>query len=99
MGALDGPILMGRVGDRRFDCLSRLGKQVKDFLAATKFSAKIHPNIFGIDRWSGALCGEPLDGRSFGAKSTTVKEYVTEMVTQEYVPRFAMQAAEATRCP
>jgi hypothetical protein len=45
------------------------------------------------------LCGKPfselLDGRSLGAKSSTVKR-VTEMVTQEYVTFFAVQAAEAT---
>jgi hypothetical protein len=65
-------------------------------LAATKFSSKVHPNVFGIDRGSGTLgCkpfGELLDGRSLGAKGSTVNG-VTEMVTQ-YVKCFAMQAAE-----
>jgi hypothetical protein len=71
MGTLDGPILMGRVGSRRFDCVPCLSRQVKDFLTATEFPAKIHPNILGIDRRSGALggkpLGEPLDGGSLGA--------------------------------
>jgi hypothetical protein len=66
-------------------------------LAATKFSSKVHPNVFGIDRGSGTLGGKPfgelLDGRSLGAKGSTVN-CVTEMVTQEYVTCFAMQAAE-----
>jgi ribosomal protein S17E len=35
-----------------------------------------------------------LDRRSLGAKSSAVKR-VAEMVTQEYVARFTMQAAEA----
>jgi hypothetical protein len=34
-------------------------------------------------------------GRILGAKSSAVKR-VAEVVTQEYVTRFAMQAAEAT---
>jgi ribosomal protein S17E len=37
----------------------------------------------------------PLDGRSPGVKSSTVKR-VAEIVTQEYVTCFTMQAAEAT---
>jgi hypothetical protein len=73
MGTLDGSIIMGRVVSYR-PCLS---KQVKDFLAATNFPFKIHPNTFGIDRRSGALCGkpfgEPVDGRSLGAKYSVVK--------------------------
>jgi hypothetical protein len=68
MGTLDGPILMGRVGSRVLDCLPGLSKQVKDFLAANKFSSKVHSNVFGIDRGTGTLggkpFGEPLDGRS-----------------------------------
>jgi hypothetical protein len=99
MGTLHGPILVGRVGSRRFDCVPGLSKQVKDFLAATKLSSKVHPNVFGVNHWSSTLSGkpfgEPLDGRSLGMKSGTVK-CVTKMVTQEYVTRFAMQAAEAT---
>jgi hypothetical protein len=68
--ALDGPILMGR------DCVPGLSKQVKDFLATTtKFPSKVHPNIFGIDRGSGALggkpFGDPLDKSSLGAESST----------------------------
>jgi hypothetical protein len=86
MGTLDVPTLMGRVGSRRLDCVPGLSKQVKDFLAATKFSSKIHPNVFGIDRGSGTVgskpFGEPLNGRSLGAKGSIVK-YVTEMVTSE----------------
>jgi hypothetical protein len=89
----------GRVGSRRLDCVPGLSKQVKDFFAATKVSSKVHPNVFGIDHGSSTLggkpFGEPLDWRSLGAKSGTVK-CVTKMVTQEYVARFAMQAAEAT---
>jgi hypothetical protein len=85
MGTLDGPILMGPVGNRRFDCLFDLSKQAKDFLAATKFPSKVHTNIFGIDRRfdarGGKPFGEPLNGRSLGAKSSTV-ECVTEVVTQ-----------------
>lgn len=37
----------------------------------------------------------PLDGRGLGAKNSTVKR-VAEMDVQEYVTRFAVQAAEAT---
>jgi hypothetical protein len=47
MGTLDGPI-------RMVNCVPYLSKQVEDFLAATEFPSKIHPNIFGIDRKSGA---------------------------------------------
>jgi hypothetical protein len=78
-------------------------------LATTKFSCKVHSNVFGIDRGSGTLAGkplsEPLDRKSLAAKISTVKcvtvmvtqeKCVTDMVTQEYVTRFAMQAAEAT---
>jgi hypothetical protein len=97
MRTLYRAILMGRVGSRRLDSIPDLSKQVKNSFATTKFSSKIHPNVFGIDRGSGTLggkpFGEPLDGRSLEAKSSTVK-CVTEMVTQEYVIRFAMQAAE-----
>jgi hypothetical protein len=99
MGTLDEPILMGRVGSRRLDYVPSLSKQVKDLLVATKFPSKGHPNTFGIDRKSGALSGkpfaEPVDGRSHGAKGSAVM-CATEMVTQENVARFAMQAAEAT---
>jgi hypothetical protein len=38
----------------------------------------------------------PLDRRSLGAKSKAVKR-VAEMVTQEYVTRFAIQAVEETK--
>jgi hypothetical protein len=76
METLDGPILMGRVGNRRLDCVPGLSKQVKDFLAATKFSSKVHPNVFGIDRGSGTLGGKPfsesLDGRSLRANNSIV---------------------------
>jgi hypothetical protein len=99
MGTLDGSILMGRVGSRRLDYVPALSKQVKSFLPATKFSSKVHPNVFGIDRGFGTLSGkpfgEPLNGRSLGAKSSSVN-CVTKMVTQEYVLRFAMQATETT---
>jgi hypothetical protein len=37
----------------------------------------------------------PLDGRSLGAKSSAIKR-VAEMVTHEYVTRFAIEAAGAT---
>jgi hypothetical protein len=37
----------------------------------------------------------PFDGRILKAQSSTVKR-VAEIVTQEYLTRFAMQAAEAT---
>jgi hypothetical protein len=46
VGTLNGPILMGRVGSRRLDCVPGLSKLVKDILAATKFSSKIHPIVF-----------------------------------------------------
>jgi hypothetical protein len=82
MRALDEPILMGRVGSRWLDCVPGVRKQVMDFLAATKFPSKIHPNIIGIDRGSGALggkqFGEPFAGRSLGAKSSAVR-CVSEM--------------------
>jgi hypothetical protein len=85
---LDRPILMGQVGRNRLDCVPGLSKQVKDFLAATKFPSKVNPNIFGINSRSGALggkpFGKPFDGRSLGAKSSTVK-CGTEMVTQEFM--------------
>ena len=58
---LGGPILTGRVGGRRLDCVACLSKDVKDFLAATKFSSKGHHNITGITSRSSAL-GESLDG-------------------------------------
>jgi hypothetical protein len=68
MGTSDGPILMGRVWTRRLDCVPDLSKQVKYFLAASKFSSKVHPNVYGVDHGSGALGGKPfgnpLDGRS-----------------------------------
>jgi hypothetical protein len=66
MGTLDGPILMGRVGSRRLDCVACLNKVVKDFLAATKFSSKGHPNIFGIASRSGALGDEHLVSHLMG---------------------------------
>jgi hypothetical protein len=40
----------------------------------------------------------PLDGGSLGAKSSSVKR-VAEKVTQEYVTRFVMRAAEVTDTP
>jgi hypothetical protein len=71
-------ILVGRVVSRRLDCVPGLNKQVKNFLAATKFCSKVHPSVYGIDRGSGTLdgkpFGEPLDWRSLGAKSGAVKE-------------------------
>jgi hypothetical protein len=55
--------------------------------------------LFGIDRRPNAVCGnpfaKPLDGRSPGAKSRIAKR-VAEIVTKEYVTRFAMEAADAT---
>ena len=73
------------------------------FATKTEFVRSLHKitmNTFGIDRGASNLggkpFGEPLDGRSLGAKSSTLK-CVTEMVTQEYVTRFAMQAAEAEK--
>jgi hypothetical protein len=77
---------MGRVGSRRLDCVSYTSKQVKDSLATTKVTSKVHHNMFGIDRRSDVLgsepFGKPLDGRILGAKRSTLK-HVAEMVVQE----------------
>jgi hypothetical protein len=77
MGTLHGPILVGRVGSYRLDCVPAVSKQIKAFLAETKFSSKVHPNVFGIDHGSGILNGKPfgesLGWRNLGAKSSTVK--------------------------
>jgi hypothetical protein len=95
---VDGHILTRRVWSRRVDCVPCPSKYVKVSLAATKFPSRIRANAFGINRRSGApdvkSCGEPFDGRSLGAKSTTVNR-VTGVVAREYVTYFAMQAAKA----
>jgi hypothetical protein len=41
MGTLDGPVLIGRVGTRRLDCVPCLSKEVRDFVAATMISFKV----------------------------------------------------------
>jgi hypothetical protein len=79
MGPLDRLILMGRVGSRRLDRVPDLSEQVEDFLATTKFPSTVHPDVFGLDGGSGVLSGkpfgDPFDGRSLGAESSTIVCY------------------------
>jgi hypothetical protein len=66
MGTLDGPIMMGQLGSHRLDCVACLSKEVKDFLAATKFFSTVHPNIFGSARRSGTIGDEHLVSHLMG---------------------------------